>query len=286
MSKHQYIPYLRVIILVIASVYISGCATTGSTQDAEQREKQALYNLFQAKQHYNSRNFENAMLHGVKVLSLDPGNTDALKIVAAIHDIQKDYAKAEQTYRTLLAIVPESQFAHEGLGIILLRNGNIEKAKSHLEIARKSNLLSWRAKNALGVLHDLKANYVKAAEYYRDALNISQRPEILNNYGFNQYLLGDYKSAELLFKQILHTNPGNEVAWSNLALTYFKMSKHEEAVNALEHIMPKHQALNNIGYLANLANQPEVARMLLTEATREASGYYTKAYANLSDVPQ
>jgi Flp pilus assembly protein TadD len=85
----------------------------------------------------------------------------------------------------------------------------------------------------LAILHDQLGFPRDAAEFYHRALQADPgNPEIFADYGYSQYLHGNWFEAETNLRQALAIQPNHRRAFNNLALVLARTGRTEEALAA------------------------------------------------------
>ncbi|MDD5265896.1 MAG: tetratricopeptide repeat protein [Methylococcales bacterium] len=228
---------------------------------------------------------ENALFYYIKTLQFNNKNIQALEHIAAIHSRNKHPELALKIYQDILAIDSKNLFANENLGLYLLANGQIGKAKEHLTAAVTKSNSSWKAHNGLGVIADLANNSSEAIAHYQAALAMQPTdPMILNNLGYSYYLSGDKTKAKFYFNQALNFDNRYDRAIHNLALLEIQNGNFSTAVALFNRIMPAYESYNNIGYICMLNGQHDMADEYLNRAINESPVYFPKAQENLKTL--
>jgi Flp pilus assembly protein TadD len=228
---------------------------------------------------------ENALFYFVKTLQFNKNNVRALENIASIHERGKHPEIAIKVYQDILAVDGNHALANEKLGLYYLDKGQDGKAKSNLSQAVKYDKKRWKSYNGLGVIADLERNTDEAINYYQSALEIMPNsPMLLNNLGYSYYLSGDELKARGLFNQALNFDTQYKRAIHNLALIEIKNGEFTSAAMLFNRIMSPHESYNNIGYIALLNGQYEIAEEYLIRAIDECPVYFPKAQQNLKNL--
>ena len=96
------------------------------------------------------------------------------------------------------------------------------------------------------------------------------------NLGYSLYLSGELDAAEIQTRKAIALNNADPRGWSNLGLIYVRKHRYEDAAEVFSRVMPAHEALNDVGYLAMLDGQYEVAVDYLQQAIESNPQYYPK----------
>ncbi len=205
--------------------------------------------------------------------------------IGAIHDRRGNAELAEAAYRWALRVEPKEHSARIALGILRLRQRAYGEARQALETAVDEGARSWRAQNALGVLADLDSRFAAAKKHYENALEINAGSAvILNNLGYSRYLAGDWSGAREALERALAADAEHKLAWRNLGLVHVREGRYEEALAAFRHTQPSAEAYNDMGYVAMLDGDAEMAARLFDEAMRVSPTFYETASENATRV--
>ncbi len=148
---------------------------------------------------------------------------------------------------------PESQGAHRDLGIFLLRHGENQGAKIHLEKAIKINPKLYDAHNALGNVYLNLGQLEKALEEFHLASENNDFAEPVGSEAYIYTKAGEFSKAIELFKKAISINP--KLAYLHLHLCvalYLSKDPHgalpecEEAVRLEPDMVKGHQTLGSI----------------------------------------
>ncbi|MBZ2168913.1 tetratricopeptide repeat protein [Marinobacter sp. F4216] len=141
--------------------------------------------------------------------------------------------------------------------------------------------------SALGIIFDLWERYGEARDHYSLVLVVNRDDaKTLNNMGYSHYLEGDLILAEHYFQRSVRAKPEFKRAWSNLALLYARLGKHQQAERTLRRVADTPDAMNDIGYFALLQGQTDVAKRYLQRAIDSSPTYFGLAQDNLRYAQQ
>lgn len=115
---------------------------------------------------------------------LRSGSTEAVRKIADVYYLQRDYVSAEEQYRTLIADNPDDASVCHRLGVVISRQGRTEEAIDWYERALEVDPNHERARSALGSLLAEQGNsalrngsYVEAVELLTAAIDYAPTPE-------------------------------------------------------------------------------------------------------------
>lgn len=121
--------------------------------------------------------------------------------------------------------------------VIIIDTGEIISVKEIGEVAAKHSVFLqesvWEAFRAAE-----NKEYEKAEELCRIILDAEVQPEIQMLLGTCYFMQGNFESAEAVFSDLVHTDPGNEDYLTYYGMTEHAMGNHEKAVKIFESAYP------------------------------------------------
>jgi len=189
--------------------------------------------------------------------------------------------KALAAYERAVEIDPTNAKAYEGAGLIYLDAEAQDTAQQMLRRAVDIDGSLWRAHNGLGVIADLEGRYEDAIEQYE--MGLAVRPDsamLRSNIGYSRYLSGDLGGAESDFIEAISLDRRYTTAWKNLGLVYARTGRYRDALELLQATSDKSTAYNDVGYIAMLNEDFELAETFFDEAIRLSPRYYASAVRN------
>lgn len=149
----------------------------------------------------------------LEVVERDPSLWRAWNALGRYHDRQRQWAKAEESYRRALAVRPQAAIVHNNLGFSYLGQGRYAEAVQELERALEEDPDLGVAQTNLRLALAFQGRYAEAlAGVPREEL-----PRVLNNIGYVATILGEYERAKTFFQRALEASPSfYEPAWRNL----------------------------------------------------------------------
>lgn len=305
---------------------LAGCATNGTqnqlsaeqselyagqpilTYLAEQQAKTPAEAMQRGRQAQITQDYDRALYEYIRAYELDDRHTEALLEIANIHYQRNNFKTAYLAYQKALFVDPNLIPAHQGSGLILLRQKQhnlaldaftravaLEQqhneehsdgsADASAQSERPRSALALESYNGLGIIYDMKGMYQEARTHYRAALAIDRHNKvILNNLGYSHYMESEWQQAEGYFSQALHADSSYQPAWKNLGLVYARQEKYSQALDALEQVMDTPQAYNDIGYICLLSKRYQDAAAFFQKAISSNPQYYAVAQQNLLRV--
>ncbi len=277
------------LFLALAVIVLAGCATvtpaTGGA-DSPTTAAQTLAQLYaRAEEAREQGQFPRAMLYYSEILKRDPDHQKALTGLGKAHLAQDDPGAAITTLSQVVSTHPRNAEAREWRGLSYLRQQDYQNARADLERAVELDPQRWRAWNGLGFIHDLAREGEAAQSHYRKALAILPgHPSVINNLGYSLIISRKYGEAEQLLREGLKTSSDSKRIRNNLAISVASQKRYTEAVDILSQILESAEAHNNVGYLAMLHGDLEVAKMHFETALKLSPKFYARAAENLDEV--
>lgn len=210
----------------------------------------------------------------VTVAGLDPKDGMALynKLEEARHAAQRqDYAASEKLLREVLDVAPNHVTARNVLGLVLVRRGRLDDAKSEYLNSLSSDPTQARVLHMLGVLSIRQNDFDHARAYCERALELS--PNLVESIvilGFIASQKGDTQRAEEWYRKALAADPALPRAQLAYADLFYLREKYPEALahyrKVLE-VVPNHfSALIQAGLCSQRSKQPIEAKTYFEKA--------------------
>jgi Flp pilus assembly protein TadD len=247
----------------------------GTAEEARSRARAALA----------ERDIDLALYLLVQAVALDPEDTQSLFAVGAIQEERGNLDPAARAYARIIELQPDNALAHQGLGIVLFEAREFAAAEAPLRTSIGLDPTLWRASNTLGILADRGERYAEAIGYYTAALAAQPMlASVRNNRGYSKYLAGDLAAAKVDFLAALEIDTEYDRAWRNLGLVLAREQNYARALDAMTHAIDKHVALNDIGYIAMLDGNLDLASRYFEQAIHESPRHYQTAQDNLTEL--
>jgi protein O-mannosyl-transferase len=145
------------------------------------------------------------------------GATILITFAIATWSGSRSYVDAETLYRATLGRNPQSWFAHNNLGLLLLERGRTGEAAAHLEAAVRLNPAVWEHHANLGLLRLRTGESAAAARHFEDALRLNPSyAEAHNNLGHLLFADGRLADAKSQFEEAIRLKPSLAEAHANL----------------------------------------------------------------------
>lgn len=187
-----------------------------------------------------------------RVLSLDPGHSEAHLNLGNVYLSQGKHAEAETQYKKVLQSNPGHYGASYGLGNIYYAMGKYEAAAEQYQAAIQINPNLFFAYANLGHLRVQQKAYDKAVNNYLQATRLNPNDAALRN-GLGLALLNLGKDEEALscFEDAVRLNPDYADALINSGVVLSGLGRYDEALEyyqRAQHLSPAMPELyNNVG---------------------------------------
>jgi Tfp pilus assembly protein PilF len=147
----------------------------------------------------------------------------------------RNYADAETLYRSILRRNPDSWFAHNNLGSMLLQQGHYEAARPHLEAALRLNPSVWEPYANLGLLR-LRAGPIDEAPYFfTEALRRNPTfAEAHNNFGHVLFRQRKLIEAAEQFREAIRLKPLLAEPHNNLGMVLLRQGANADALREFQ----------------------------------------------------
>ncbi|XP_056197117.1 protein O-mannosyl-transferase TMTC1 isoform X2 [Falco biarmicus] len=166
-----------------------------------------------------------------------PEFADAYSSLASLLAEQERLKEAEEVYKAGIENCPESSDLHNNYGVFLVDTGAPERAVSHYREAIRLSPAHHVAMVNLGRLHRSLAQNKEAEVWYKRALKVSRKAEILSPLGALYYNTGRYEEALQVYREAASLQPVNKEIRLALAQVLAMMGRTKEAEKMTNHIL-------------------------------------------------
>uniref|UniRef100_A0A803VZ68 dolichyl-phosphate-mannose--protein mannosyltransferase n=1 Tax=Ficedula albicollis TaxID=59894 RepID=A0A803VZ68_FICAL len=166
-----------------------------------------------------------------------PEFADAYSSLASLLAEQERLKEAEEVYRAGIENCPESSDLHNNYGVFLVDTGSPERAMSHYKQAILLSPTHHVAMVNLGRLHRSLGQNKEAEVWYKRALKVSRKAEILSPLGALYYNTGRYEEALQVYREAAALQPSNKDIRLALAQVLAMMGRTKEAEKMTNHIL-------------------------------------------------
>lgn len=151
---------------------------------------------------------------------IDPNAIYVLDNLGLLRLKQKRYEEASVFFERSLAVSPDDEGAHTGLGETYAALGQKQKAEEELLAAIKLAPLDVRPRVRLGELYFDEARYSEACAQFQASNRSMPTPRAEYGLGLAEWMRGDRVDAESAFKSALQIDPGGARPHFMLGLFY------------------------------------------------------------------
>ncbi|NXB81164.1 TMTC1 protein, partial [Donacobius atricapilla] len=166
-----------------------------------------------------------------------PEFADAYSSLASLLAEQERLKEAEEVYKAGIENCPESSDLHNNYGVFLVDTGSPERAMSHYRQAILLSPAHHVAMVNLGRLHRSLGQNKEAEVWYKRALKVSRKAEILSPLGALYYNTGRYEEALQVYREAAALQPSNKDIRLALAQVLAMMGQTKEAEKMTNHIL-------------------------------------------------
>lgn len=146
----------------------------------------------------------------------------------------KDFKKAANQYRLVQNLLPHSYFGYAGLGVVLMRQGQLDEAVTMYHKAININPYKMDIQTNLGLTYQMKGEWGKAEEFYSRA--ISNQPHFIPAYQRLGLLFGERGNLDdgiVILRKGLTLNPKSWRLHHTLGILLNKRGDQKAAIQEL-----------------------------------------------------
>lgn len=275
----------RRLLAILLLAALTGCAAPADTRPAgmtDASHRKVTPEMLRAGEvALEEGRYADATVHYRQIASIDPDSKAALYGMAEVQLAMGDAGRARDLYDRLADDAAYGARALQGRGLALLMLGQRRAALDSMNQAVAADRSLWRAWNGLGQIYDAERAWEKSGESYRNALAVVPDSGVVhNNMGFSLMLQGQTDDAARLFLTALRQQPDLAAARSNLRLALAWQGRYVEALAGVGTAqLPT--VLNNLGFVAMMRGELDVAEAYFTRAIEASPSYYHLAANNL-----
>ncbi|MEH2091296.1 tetratricopeptide repeat protein [Nostoc sp.] len=198
-----------------------------------------------ASQYYQTKRFTQAEEIYRQIIDLDPQQSEALYRLGLLAQQREQYQNAERFFQIALQLQPEVGTIHNSLGFALQQQGKLEEAIACYEKALKILPDSIEVQiNIKNILH-IQGKLSPEEQIHYAELN--------EQFALARQQAGDFKIAELYYRQAIALQPDLVSSHTNLGEVLQKQGRFNDAIDSYQQaikIKPDyHYAYHNLGYL-------------------------------------
>nr|XP_040136781.1 protein O-mannosyl-transferase TMTC1 isoform X6 [Ictidomys tridecemlineatus] len=147
------------------------------------------------------------------------------------------FKEAEEIYQAGIKNCPDSSDLHNNYGVFLVDSGSPEKAVAHYQQAIRLSPSHHVAMVNLGRLYRSLGENSMAEEWYKRALQVARKAEILSPLGALYYNTGRYEEALQIYREAAALQPSQRELRLALAQVLAVMGQTKEAEKMTSHIV-------------------------------------------------
>nr|XP_008162429.2 protein O-mannosyl-transferase TMTC1 isoform X7 [Chrysemys picta bellii] len=166
-----------------------------------------------------------------------PEFADAYSSLASLLAEQEQFKEAQEVYQAGIENCPESSDLHNNYGVFLVDTGAPERAVSHYQQAIWLSPNHYVAMVNLGRLYRSLGQNKETEAWYKRALKVSRKAEILSPLGALYYNTGRYEEALQVYREAAALQPSNKEIRLALAQVLAMMGQTKEAEKMTNHIV-------------------------------------------------
>ncbi|XP_068442485.1 protein O-mannosyl-transferase TMTC1 isoform X2 [Clinocottus analis] len=158
-----------------------------------------------------------------------PHFADAYSSLASLYAEQKRFGEASEVYLKGIENCPDSSDLHNNYGVFLVDTGEGELAAAHYQQAVRLKPAHYVAMVNLGRLLRSSNENAEAESWYKRALQVTRKVEILTPLGALYYNTGRYEEALQVYKEAAALQPDSTDIWLALAQVLAMAGRAKEA---------------------------------------------------------
>uniref|UniRef100_A0A9L0JDB3 Protein O-mannosyl-transferase TMTC1 n=1 Tax=Equus asinus TaxID=9793 RepID=A0A9L0JDB3_EQUAS len=199
------------------------------------QHNRALFNLGNLLKSQDKK--EEAIILLKDSIKYGPEFADAYSSLASLLAEQERFKEAEDIYQAGIKNCPDSSDLHNNYGVFLVDTGSPEKAVAHYQQAIRLSPSHHVAMVNLGRLYRSLGDNSVAEEWYKRALQVARKAEILSPLGALYYNTGRYEEALQIYREAAALQPSQRELRLALAQVLAVMGQTKEAEKMTIHIV-------------------------------------------------
>uniref|UniRef100_A0A671WGK9 dolichyl-phosphate-mannose--protein mannosyltransferase n=1 Tax=Sparus aurata TaxID=8175 RepID=A0A671WGK9_SPAAU len=158
-----------------------------------------------------------------------PHFADAYSSLASLYAEQKRFAEASEVYLEGIENCPDSSDLHNNYGVFLVDTGEGELAAAHYQQAVRLKPAHYVAMVNLGRLLRSSNENKEAESWYKRALQVTRKVDILTPLGALYYNTGRYEEALQVYREAAALQPDSTDIWLALSQVLAMAGRTKEA---------------------------------------------------------
>ncbi|KAK3517804.1 hypothetical protein QTP70_018967 [Hemibagrus guttatus] len=164
-----------------------------------------------------------------ETIRFGPQFADAYSSLASLYADQKRFAEANEIYTKGIENCPDSSDLHNNYGVFLVDTGDGERAAIHYQHAVQLKRSHYVAMVNLARLLRSSNDSKEAEFWYKRALQVVRKVDILTPLGALYYNTGRYEEALQVYREAASLQPDNQDIWLALAQVLAMAGRAKEA---------------------------------------------------------
>jgi tetratricopeptide (TPR) repeat protein len=272
--------------LLAALTFAQGCSkfSAKADKDKAEREKQTYYAqlIGQAEQAAKANQtdlaldlLDQAVRAGYSKAAAESQKGKTLLAAGA-------YAKAAKSFEEVLRIDPDNREAAVMGGYASYMAGDLSATEATLSGLVSKDPKQYYAKYLLGVTYNKVGKPDLAVKEFQAVVSqAGENQNLLNNLGISYFMLGQYENAKNSFVKALSFGQSKRTQ-NNLALTWCRLKRYDEAFKAFKMSGGEAFAYNNVGCCYIDVGDRQKAMELFNKAISVSPAIYKPAHDNIA----
>uniref|UniRef100_A0A8C7G8U4 dolichyl-phosphate-mannose--protein mannosyltransferase n=1 Tax=Oncorhynchus kisutch TaxID=8019 RepID=A0A8C7G8U4_ONCKI len=195
--------------------------------DTNPQHNRALFNLGNLLKSQGKKEEAEALLRDS--IRFGPHFADAYSSLASLYAEQKRFAEANEVYLQGIESCPDSSDLHNNYGVFLVDTGEGALAAAHYQHAVRLKPTHYVAMVNLGRLLRSSNENKEAESWYKKALQVTRKVDILTPLGALYYNTGRYEEALQVYREAATLQPDSTDIWLALAQVLAMAGRSKEA---------------------------------------------------------
>ncbi|XP_022605537.1 transmembrane and TPR repeat-containing protein 1 [Seriola dumerili] len=195
--------------------------------DTNPQHNRALFNLGNLLKSQGKEKEAEALLKDS--IRFGPHFADAYSSLASLYAEQKRFPEANEVYLKGIENCPDSSDLHNNYGVFLVDTGEGELAAAHYQQAVRLKPAHYVAMVNLGRLLRSSNENKEAESWYKRALQVTRKVDILTPLGALYYNTGRYEEALQVYREAAALQPESTDIWLALAQVLAMAGRTKEA---------------------------------------------------------
>nr|XP_046184410.1 LOW QUALITY PROTEIN: protein O-mannosyl-transferase TMTC1-like [Oncorhynchus gorbuscha] len=195
--------------------------------DTNPQHNRALFNLGNLLKSQGKKEEAEALLRDS--IRFGPHFADAYSSLASLYAEQKRFAEANDVYLQGIESCPDSSDLHNNYGVFLVDTGEGDLAAAHYQHAVRLKPVHYVAMVNLGRLLRSSSENKEAESWYKKALQVTRKVDILTPLGALYNNTGRYEEALQVYREAATLQPDSTDIWLALAQVLAMAGRSKEA---------------------------------------------------------